>query len=117
MLRREPDTASERFGPCRRVSASYVSAAHRRARLVITVALDLCSIVHSWPVRRQTPWLRLRSRKDGRYDTPALYENWNSFSRVQVRGNPHELQGPVGWGFSPTTPEETRTRRTVRWSC
>lgn len=38
-------------------------------------------------------------------DAPHLSEEWNSFSRVTVDGDPSLLQQPFGWGLSPTTPD------------
>ncbi len=38
-------------------------------------------------------------------DARHLSEEWNSFSRVTVDGDPSLLQTPFGWGLSPTTPD------------
>jgi hypothetical protein len=40
----------------------------------------------------------------GRIEPPALYEEWNSFSRVVVQGNPDRPTMPFGWGWSPVAP-------------
>lgn len=36
----------------------------------------------------------------GRREPPPLYERWNSFSRVQVHGDPDKPEPPFGWGMS-----------------
>ncbi len=50
--------------------------------------------------RRGRPLIRLRAVK-GEPEGPALYEKWNSFSRVRVEGEPDRLRRPFGWGLSP----------------
>ena len=41
-------------------------------------------------------WLR------GKQEAPPLYEDWNSYSRVTVHGNPEHRSKPFGWGLSST---------------
>jgi hypothetical protein len=39
-------------------------------------------------------------------EPPAIYEKWNSFSRLRVFGNPFAQHRPWTWGISPTFPQE-----------
>lgn len=39
-------------------------------------------------------------------EPPAIYEKWNSFSRLRVFGNPFQLHRPWTWGISPTYPTD-----------
>ncbi len=54
-----------------------------------------------FPLLRFT-WVKLGA------EPPALYEKWNSFSRLRVFGNPFILEKPFGWGLSPVYPPERR---------
>jgi hypothetical protein len=36
----------------------------------------------------------------GVFETPPLFEKWNSFSRLRVEGNPDVPSPPFGWGFA-----------------
>lgn len=49
------------------------------------------------------PLVRLTYVKN-RIEPPALYEKWNSFSRIRIQGNPNLLRPPFGWGISPAFP-------------
>jgi hypothetical protein len=46
------------------------------------------------------PLVRLQAVK-GRPESPALFEKWNSFSRIRVEGDPNRWRPPFGWGLSP----------------
>ena len=67
------------------------------------------SVWHTVLVHRQRPLIRL-SRIKGRRDPPPLYEKWNSFSRLDVTGDPDELHTPFGWGLSAVCPPELKAR-------
>ncbi len=47
----------------------------------------------------------------GEREPKPLYEKWNSFSRITIRGNPYERVAPLGWGMSAVTPPDTRARQ------
>lgn len=47
----------------------------------------------------------------GEKEPKPLYEKWNSFSRITIRGNPYERVAPLGWGMSAATPPDTRARQ------
>jgi len=64
-------------------------------------------------------WLNSRSASDprgllhlqwvkGGQEKPALYEKWNSFSRIRVEGDPNLATPPMGWGMSPAYPPDRR---------
>jgi hypothetical protein len=40
-----------------------------------------------------------------------LYEKWNSFSRIAVRGNPNKLSEPFGFGLSPVYSSDRKVRQ------
>ena len=46
----------------------------------------------------------------GRLSSAPLYQKWNTFSRITVRGNPRVSAPPFGWGFSPRLPGGVTTR-------
>jgi hypothetical protein len=46
----------------------------------------------------------------GQRESPPLFEQWNSFSRVRVWGNPDSARPPFGWGMSSTLPPDLRVR-------
>ena len=51
----------------------------------------------------QEPLVRLRYVKN-REEAPALYEKWNSFSRIRIQGDPDVYRPPFGWGLSAAYP-------------
>ncbi len=59
---------------------------------------------------QQRPLVRLTWAKGAR-EPRALYERWNSFSRIRVSGDPSALAPPAGWGMSPRVPADLRTRQ------
>ena len=78
---------------------------------VLCVAFFACfAAVHTVLVARQAPLLRI-SRAKGRLEGIPLYERWNSFSRVQVYGNPDRFTEPRGWGLSTESPRGHRVRQ------
>jgi len=76
-----------------------------RAAAICTVLLAVLALGHTWLVWQQRPALRLVWVKD-EYEPRPLYEKWNSFSRIQVNGDPRQPRPPVGWGLSPTCPQD-----------
>ncbi len=73
---------------------------------VILLALTGNAILSS----RGEPFLRLVWVKGAREEKP-LYEKWNSFSRIQVRGNPDEKVMPESWGLIDGTSSLPDIRR------
>ncbi|MCZ6636035.1 MAG: hypothetical protein O7G87_21775, partial [bacterium] len=83
-----------------------LGAHHRtllRLALFTSLSLTLAGIGHTALLNRQTSLLRIAWIK-GRPDKPALYEKWNSFSRIQIFGDPNKTSTPTGWGFSANAP-------------
>lgn len=62
-------------------------------------------------VQQQASLIRLLWVKGELQTEPPLYEKWNSFSRLQVKGDPDRLQAPFGWGLSPTCQSEPKVRQ------
>ena len=92
-------------------AACFAADGERRNLLApaLAVAAGLAGFtgVHALLVRAGTPLLRIAAVK-GTVETPALYERWNSYSRIRVRAAP--TAAPLGWGLSPAFP----LRRPVR---
>jgi len=61
-------------------------------------------------VHKQIPLLKLKWVKGGE-EPPAIFEKWNSFSRIEITGDPNRLERPFGWGFSPTFKPEAGVRQ------
>ena len=90
-------------------SRGVPSRALRRAALVSSVTLALLAGGQAVSAARQHPLLRLIWVK-GMYVNRPLYERWNSFSRIQVTGDPNTPDAPGGWGFSSALSPGVRTR-------
>lgn len=82
----------------------------RRNALIWAAVFALFTLGHSVLVSKNFALLRLMWVK-GKLENRALYEKWNSFSRVRIDGDPDELLEPFGWGFSPGYPREKTVRR------
>jgi len=82
----------------------------RRAALLCTISLAALAVANTILARHGSAWLRIRWVK-GRPERPALYEKWNSFSRITVTGDGKVPREPFGWGFSQTVPWHA----SVRW--
>ena len=80
-----------------------------RVALIASLVLGASAGAHTVLVARQSPILRPVWVK-GRFEPRPMYEDWNSFSRIRVSGDPDEPEEPMGWGLSPTYP----SGRTVR---
>jgi len=87
--------------------AFAVDAGSRRLRnagLALFAFLLVAASAHTMMVRNGTPVFRILYSK-GMVETPAIYEKWNSYSRVRVMGDPR-IDLPVqGWGLSPRVPK------------
>jgi hypothetical protein len=81
----------------------------RRAAAWLTLALGAFVGVHTILASHQLALLRLVWVKEA-VESRALYEKWNSFSRIRIEGDPAALRPPFGWGLSPTYPAERRVR-------
>ena len=76
-------------------SRGYTGGAALASLLLLGLA-----VANSGAVGEEFRWLRLKWVK-GQVETAALYERWNSFSRVRVDGNPDALTPPISAGTSP----------------
>ncbi|HKX19264.1 MAG TPA: hypothetical protein VJT33_14735 [bacterium] len=81
----------------------------RRTALVASSVLALAAVVQAASAAYQAPLLRLVWVK-GAIEDRALYEKWNSFSRIRVSGDPKTLEAPIGWGFSQMLPSDVKVR-------
>lgn len=73
--------------------------------VILTISLVFVSSTFSF--QNGDPILRLIWIK-GQYERNPALERWNSFSDIRLYGNPFRPVLPIGWGMSPTLPEETR---------
>lgn len=74
------------------------------------IVLVLLSIAHTAMSESGNPFLRLRLVKGQVVEKP-IYEKWNSFSRINVSGDPNKLQAPFGWGLSRLYPKDRGVRQ------
>jgi hypothetical protein len=90
---------------------SDVSArALKRRALVASVILAVLAGGQAVAAAKQHPLFRLIWVM-GHIEARPLYERWNSFSRIQVTGDPYTPHEPVGWGgLSSTLPAGTTAR-------
>jgi|AGTN01.3.fsa_nt_gi Spermidine synthase len=76
----------------------------------LTVLFSGMAVARATLPAEQFPLLRMRWVKFER-EAPTLFEQWNSFSRITVHGDPNKLQKPFGWSLSPNyTPKELVNR-------
>lgn len=59
------------------------------------------------------PPVRITHTK-GNYVLPPLFEQWNSYSRITVEGDPWEMTEPAGWGMSPKWKDDPQASGKVR---
>lgn len=81
----------------------------RRGTLVCSLLLAAFAAVNGFLAVKQSPLLQLMWVK-GAFEPPALYEKWNSFSRIRVSGDPNTPQEPFHCGFSLTCPSAPKVR-------
>ena len=86
------------------------SRALRRAATISTLLLLVAAVGHNILVWREFPVFRILYMK-GSFEARPLYEKWNSYSRVRVRGSQKTEEPPQGWGLSPVLPESSRVRQ------
>lgn len=69
--------------------------------LLCCVLLASFAVANTALINHHVPLLRLKWVK-GKLEAPPFYEDWNSFSRVTVLGDPRTtgLTSPFGWGLS-----------------
>lgn len=86
-------------------SMTTVAAKLKRIAIVSSVVLAGIVIGHTILVHQQNPIFRLKWVKGDR-EHPPRYEQWNSFSRIVIRGNENQETPPFGWGLSPAYPSD-----------
>lgn len=75
--------------------------------IAIILCIVFCNVFMS---EKQMPILRLTWVK-GQFESVPLFEKWNSFSRVQVDGEPSVPTKPFGWGFGDKYYELDNSRK------
>lgn len=89
-------------------SITFLIGEKTKLKIVGFIFFLVCIIfvaVNTYFVNKQQPLLTLRYVKGG-IESGALYEKWNSFSRITVYGNEGEKTRPFGWGLSEVYPRE-----------
>lgn len=81
-----------------------------RTAIVTTILLGLFAGTNAVMAHRQSPILRLAWIR-GRAAAHPLYEKWNSFSRIAVRGDPNTPSTPLTWGLSTTYPQDRKIKQ------
>jgi hypothetical protein len=81
-----------------------------RRTIVITALLAAGLGTHLALVARGLPLLRIIYVK-GDFEARALYERWNSYSRIRVSGDASQLEKPYTWALSPVYPEDRRVHQ------
>ena len=81
-------------------TGAEIGKGFKRGIVLCIILFATFTLYHTLLVNLQVPWLRLLWVK-GKFEERALYERWNSFSRLAVWGNPARKSKPFGWGFSP----------------
>lgn len=81
-----------------------------RIALVSGFLLASFTVGHAMLAHTQRSFLRPLWVK-GRFEPRGLYEKWNSFSRILVKGNPSKATAPFGWGLSPLYPAGRKVRQ------
>ena len=77
----------------------------KRAIVATCFCLGVLAVIH-WALAGIGKPLFQFSRVKVGAEPPAIYEKWNSYSRLRVFGNPFQLHRPWTWGISPTYPTE-----------
>lgn len=81
-----------------------------RVALVSGILLASFTVGHAVLAHTQRSLLRPLWVK-GKFEPRGLYEKWNSFSRILVKGNPARATAPFGWGLSPLYPADRKVRQ------
>jgi hypothetical protein len=82
----------------------------RRIGMTSLVVLTVAAGAHAVSVWREFPVFRIIYVKAA-FEARALYETWNSYSRVRVEGDPARWERPYAWGLSSTWPEDRRVQQ------
>ena len=95
-------------------AAFFISETNHKRLMQIAIISCLLfggfAVVHTVLVHQQSPWLRLIWVK-GQQESRPIYEQWNSFSRVRVSGDPNEPEYPFGWGLSPAYVSDKKVKQ------
>lgn len=112
-------------GPTTAVIAAFLAAigavcfslSSPSSRKLLLFAITTCLLLGSlacWNVVKlrsgRLPFIRL-VYSSGFQEFPSLYEKWNSFSRIRVKGNPREAVTPFTWGLSSAYKGNKRVRQ------
>lgn len=91
-------------------AADSASRFWRRVALATALLLLAGSAAHLVLVWNQKSLLRILYIR-GSFEARPLYEQWNSYSRVRVNGDPNQVMVPTGWGLSSRMPAGLRSRQ------
>ncbi len=77
----------------------------RKAAVILGAVFAIFVIVNTVLAQHQASLLRITWAK-GEHEPPALYEKWNSFSRITVRGDANTPSKVISEGISVTYPTD-----------
>lgn len=81
-----------------------------RAIMFINILLFFFVITNTVFLYKQSSPLRILWVR-GKPEEKPLFEKWNSFSRIQVIGNPHQEKNPSSWNLSQSFQAEKKIRQ------
>ncbi len=82
----------------------------RKAAFILGAAFAIFVVVNTILAQHQESLLRITWAK-GEHEPPALYEKWNSFSRITVRGDANTPSKVISEGISVTYPTDRPFRQ------
>jgi hypothetical protein len=85
-------------------------ATTRLCGLTIALGFLVFIVINKGAISNQESLVRLRFAK-GEWEPHAIYEKWNTYSRIRVVGDERTPDPPFGWGMSPTMPSSLAARQ------
>ena len=82
----------------------------RKAAVILGTVFAIFVVVNTVLAQNQASLLRITWAK-GEHEPPALYEKWNSFSRITVRGDANTPSKVISEGISVTYPTDKPFRQ------
>jgi SAM-dependent methyltransferase len=89
------------------------SAAEKNTRPALVfylAAIGIFAAINSYLAIEHEPLIRLKWVR-GEPEEKSIYEEWNSFSRVNITGDTNEYVKPFGWGLSATFDSTKRVKQ------
>lgn len=97
------------FMPSRR-DAETLEKTTLPALVLYLVAIGIFAAIGSYLAIEHEPLIRLKWVR-GEPEEKSIYEEWNSFSRINITGDTNEYVKPFGWGLSSTFDSTKRVKQ------